>query len=78
MIRGQLVSLSDLAASAVYQDGQYTVFNVTSFFYSDLDTHINAFRKWRTDLLFNTDVDTRIRNTYAYLQKAVTEIRLGN
>lgn len=78
IIRGQLVSLSDLKSSTVYQDPQYTVFNVTDYFYSDLDTHMNAFRRWRTDLLFNKDVDTRIRNTYAYLQKAITEIHLSN
>ena len=71
LIHGQLVPLSELCSDLVYHDGQYMAFNVTKFFFSDLDTHIAAFRKSRTDLFFNEDVLERIHNGYTYLQEAV-------
>lgn len=74
IIRGQLVSMPELLTSMVYQDDQYAVFNVTEYFFSSLDTHVDAFRKERTDLYFNADVQTRIRNAYVYLQDAATAI----
>lgn len=76
MIRGQLVPLSELLPDTVYQDKQYTAFNVTQYFFTDLDTHIGAFRQHRTDLFFNEDVLERIHNGYAYLREAVKEMYL--
>lgn len=76
MIRGQLVPLSELLPETVYQDKQYTAFNVTQYFFTDLDTHIGAFRQHRTDLFFNEDVLERIHNGYAYLREAVKEMHL--
>lgn len=78
LIRGQLVPLSELRSDKVYQDGQYTAFNVTKYFFTDLDTHIAAFRQWRTDLYFNEDVLERIHNGHAYLQEAVKKMYLYN
>ena len=76
LIHGQLVPLSELLPEMVYQDKQYTAFNVTEYFFTDLDTHIGAFRQHRTDLFFNEDVLERIHNGYAYLQEAVKEMYL--
>ena len=76
LIRGQLVPLSELLPDTVYRDEQYTAFNVTQYFFTDLDTHIAAFRQSRSDLFFNEDVLERIHNGYAYLQEAVKEIYL--
>ena len=76
LIRGQLVPLSELLPDTVYQDEQYTAFNVTNYFFTDLDTHIAAFRQHRTDLFFNEDVLKRIHNGYAYLREAVKEMYL--
>lgn len=73
-IRGQLIPFSDLQPKVVYEDDQYTAFNVTDCFFTDLDTQIAAFLQWRTDLFFNDDVEERIRNVYAYLQDAVKKI----
>ncbi len=76
LIHGQLVPLSELLPEMVYQDKQYTAFNVTEYFFTDLDTHIGAFRQHRTDLFFNEDVLERIHNGYAYLREAVKEMYL--
>lgn len=73
-IRGQLIPFSDLQPKVVYEDDQYTAFNVTDCFFTDLDTQIAAFLQWRTDLFFNDDVEERIQNVYAYLQDAVKKI----
>ena len=76
LIHGQLVPLSELLPDTVYRDKQYTAFNVTQYFFTDLDTHIEAFRQHRTDLFFNEDVLERIHNGYAYLREAVKEMYL--
>lgn len=76
LIHGQLVPLSQLLPDTVYRDGRYTAFNVTKYFFTDLDTHIAAFQRWRTDLYFNEDVLERIHNGYDYLQDAVKEMYL--
>ncbi len=76
LIHGQLVPFSELPPDMVYQDEQYTAFNVTRYFFSDLDTHIAAFRQWRTDLFFNGDILERIHSGYAYLQEAVKKMYL--
>lgn len=76
LIRGQLVPLSELLPDTVYRDEQYTAFNVTNYFFTDLDTHIGAFRQSRSDLFFNEDVLERIHNGYAYLREAVKEMYL--
>ena len=76
LLHGQLVLLSELTPDMVYQDERYTAFNVTRYFFSDLDTHIAAFRQCRTDLFFNEDVLERIHNGYAYLQEAVKNMYL--
>lgn len=76
LIRGQLVPLSELLPDTVYRDEQYTAFNVTNYFFTDLDTHIGAFRQSRSDLFFNEDVLERIHNGYVYLREAVKEMYL--
>lgn len=76
LIHGQLLPLSELRTDVVYQDERYTAFNVTKYFFTDLNTHIAAFQRWRTDLFFNEDVLKRIHNGYAYLQEAVKRMYL--
>ncbi len=76
LIHGQLLPLSELRTDVVYQDERYTAFNVTKYFFTDLNTHIAAFQRWRTDLLFNDEILERIHNGYAYLQEAVKRMYL--
>ena len=69
LIHGQLISISDLSQHVVYEDSQYVAYNVTDYFFTDIDSHISAYQSWRIDLFFNEDVYRRIRNGYAYVQK---------
>ena len=68
LIRGQLIPVSELSFHIVYEDSQYVAYDVTGYFMTDIETHIEAFRSWRTDLFVNEDVQRRIKNAYRYLQ----------
>lgn len=69
LIHGQLVPINDLAQHIVYEDSQYIAYNVTDYFFTDIDAHIAAFQSWRADLFFNDDVYSRIKNAYGYVQR---------
>lgn len=76
LIHGQLVPISDLSHHIVYEDSQYVAYNVTDYFFTDIDSHISAFQSWRTDLFYNDDVCRRIRNVYEYIQNGGIKMRL--
>ncbi|MDO5544703.1 MAG: hypothetical protein Q4F81_02575 [Eubacteriales bacterium] len=76
LIHGQLIPISDLTSHIVYEDSQYIAYNVTDYFFTDIDTHIAAFRAWRTDLFDNEDVQRRIENVYQYLQNGGIKMHL--
>ena len=76
LIHGQLISISNLSRHIVYKDSQYIAYNVTDYFFTDIDSHISAFRTWRTDLFFNEDISARIRNGYVYVQNSDTKMHL--
>lgn len=69
LIHGQLVPINDLTQHIVYEDSQYIAYNVTDYFFTDIDAHIAAFQSWRADLFFNDDVYSRIKNAYGYVQR---------
>lgn len=75
-IHGQFIPVADLASHIVYEDSQYIAYNVTDYFFTDLEAHIAAFRKWRNDLFFNVDVQQRIENVYEYLQNGGIKMHL--
>lgn len=76
LIHGQLIPVSDLASHIVYEDSQYIAYNVTDYFFTDIDAHISAFQEWRTDLFYNEDVRHRIKNVYDYLQNGGIKMHL--
>lgn len=76
LIHGQLIPVSELSSHIVYEDSQYIAYNVTDYFFTDIETHIAAFRTWRTDLFDNEDVQCRIESVYHYLQNGGIKMRL--
>lgn len=76
LIHGQLVPVSELSSHIVYEDSQYIAYNVSDYFFTDIETHIAAFRAWRTDLFDNEEVQCRIENVYHYLQNGGIKMRL--
>lgn len=76
LIHGQLIPVDELSSHIVYEDSQYIAYNVTDYFFTDIDTHIAAFRSWRTDLFYNDGVGDRIKNVYEYLQNGGIKMHL--
>ena len=76
LIHGRLIPVSELSSHIVYEDNQYIAYNVTDYFFTDIETHIAAFRAWRTDLFDNEDVQYRIESVYHYLQNGGIKMRL--
>ena len=76
LIHGQLIPICDLSRHIVYEDLQYIAYNVTDYFFRDIDIHIAAFRSWRTDLFYNEDVQSRIEKVYAFIQNGGIKMHL--
>lgn len=76
LIHGQLITVSELSSHSVYEDSQYVAYDVTDYFFTDIETHIAAFRAWRTDLFDHEDVQRRIENVYFYLHNGGIKMRL--
>lgn len=65
-IYGQLLTFGELEAYKVYADEQYTVYEVTDLFYTDLDAYIDFFLTTRSDIYFDEQIRQRVRNIYDY------------
>lgn len=76
LIHGQLIPVEELSSRIVYEDSHYIAYNVTDYFFTEIDSHISAFQSWRTDLFYNEDVLSRIQSVYAYIQNGGIKMRL--
>lgn len=65
-IYGRLLTFGELEAYKVYADEQYTVYEVTDLFYTDLDSYIDYFLITRPDIYFDQQIRQRVRNIYDY------------
>ena len=60
------MTFEELKGYKVYEDQQYTVYEVTDLFYTDLDAYLDYFLTTRTDIYSDEQVRQRIRNIYDY------------
>ncbi len=60
LIRGQLVPLADLGEKVVYQDGEYVIYQVSDYFYTDLRQYVDAVAAWRGDVYLDDSVWHRV------------------
>lgn len=65
-IYGQLLTFGELEAYKVYEDEQYTVYEVTDLFYTDLDAYIDFFLTTRSDIHFDEQIRKRVHSIYDY------------
>ena len=65
-IYGRVMTFEELKGYKVYEDQQYTVYEVTDLFYTDLDAYLDYFLTTRTDIYSDEQVRQRIRNIYDY------------
>jgi len=65
-IYGRIIPFSQLEAYKVYEDAQYTVYNATDLFYTDLEAYLAYFRTTRDDIYWDEQLARRVRNIYDY------------
>ena len=65
-IYGQLLSFEEMESFKVYEDEQYTVYEVTDLFYTDLDAYLDYFLTTRNDIYCDEQVRQRVHNIYDY------------
>lgn len=66
---GQCVSLEDLEGNIVYEDEQYTVYQVTDYFYTDLDAYIDYFLTTTDRIWFNENIRQRLHNIHDFFRE---------
>ena len=71
-IYGQLLTFEELEAYKVYEDEQYTVYEVTDLFYTDLDAYLDYFITTRNDIYCDAQVRQRVHNIYDYFKDPET------
>ena len=60
------MTFEELKGYKVYEDQQYTVYEVTDLFYTDLDAYLDYFLTTRTDIYMDEQVRQRVRSIYDY------------
>lgn len=65
-IRGRLMTFAALEPYKVFEDDRYVCYEVTDFFYSDLDQYVKDFVDTRGDVYFDETIRQRVQNIYTY------------
>ena len=66
LIRGRLMTFAALEPYKVFEDDRYVCYEVTDFFYSDLDQYVKDFVDTRGDVYFDETIRQRVQNIYTY------------
>lgn len=66
---GQSISFNSLERNKVYEDEQYTVYQVTDYYYTDLDDYIDYFLTTSDRIRFDENIRRRLHNIYDYFRK---------
>lgn len=61
---GQFHSFGELEECKVYEDEYYAIYDVTDYFYTDLDAYIDYVQKTRDDLVIDDQIRQRIHVIY--------------
>lgn len=66
LIRGQLLSFSQLEDAKVWEDGQFVCYDVTDLFYTDLGQHVKRVLSQYTDVYSDDQIVARLEAIAAY------------
>lgn len=66
LIMGEFVNFNDLEAKILYEDDVYVIYDITSYFYTDLDKYIEDYFNGHPDSVYNEEVDLHIRHIHQY------------
>lgn len=66
---GQFHSFAELEECKVYADENYAIYDVTDYFYTDLDAYMDYVEQTREDLQIDDRIRQQIRSVYDYYRK---------
>lgn len=66
LIRGRLLTFSQLEDAKVWEDGQYVCYDVTDLFYTDLSQHVESILSQYTDVCMDDQAAARLEAIAAY------------
>ena len=65
-VHGQLVPLSEIEDRRVYEDERYVCYELSAYFYTDVQTHAETLCAQRGDVCWNDAARQRVQNIYDY------------
>ncbi len=75
-VHGQLVPLSEIEDRRVYEDERYVCYELSAYFYTDVQTHAETLCAQRGDVCWNDAARQRVQNIYDYYTNAETLSKL--
>ena len=75
-VHGQLVPLAAVEDRRVYEDERYVCYELSAYFYTDVQTHAETLCAQRGDVSWNTAAQQRVQNIYDYYTNAETLAKL--
>ena len=71
-VHGQLVPLSEIKDRRVYEDERYVCYELSAYFYTDVQTHAETLCAERGDVCWDDAARQRVQNIYDYYTNAET------
>ena len=75
-VHGQLVPLAEIEDRRVYEDERYVCYELSAYFYTDVQTHAETLCAQRGDVCWDDAARQRVQNVYDYYTDAETLARL--
>ena len=75
-VHGQLVPLSEVEDRRVYEDERYVCYELSEYFYTDVQTHAETLCAQRGDVCWNDAAQQRVQKIYDYYTDTETLARL--
>lgn len=75
-VHGRLVPLSEVEDRRVYEDERYVCYELSEYFYTDVQTHAETLCAQRGDVCWNDAARQRVQNIYDYYTSTETLARL--
>ena len=75
-VHGQLVPLSEVEDRRVYEDERYVCYELSAYFYTDVQTHAETLCAQRGDVCWNDAARLRVQKIYDYYTSTDTLARL--
>ena len=75
-VHGQLVPLSEVEDRRVYEDERYVCYELSEYFYTDVQTHAETLCAQRGDVCWNEAARQRVQKIYDYYTSTETLARL--